>query len=165
MFIRVPTRQLVARGSLLWRCAAALLVGAIGVANIMVISLLERRSEIGLRHAPGATRGQIRAQFLAEAMLLSLVGGTAGVILGAAATAIYACSHGEAVVISADAWAAVWPPPCSSAPSPGCYQPSALPASRRQRRCGASDSTGSASQRASPAVLVRQLRHDRATRS
>ena len=85
--------------------AVALLVGAIGVANIMVISVLERRSEIGLRRALGATRGQIRAQFLAEAMLLSLVGGTAGVILGAAATAIYARSHGEAVVIPADAWA------------------------------------------------------------
>ena len=83
--------------------AVALLVGAIGVANIMVISVLERRSEIGLRRALGATRGQIRAQFLAEAMLLSLVGGTAGVILGAAATAIYARSHGEAVVIPADA--------------------------------------------------------------
>jgi putative ABC transport system permease protein len=85
--------------------AVALLVGAIGVANIMVISVLERRSEIGLRRALGATRGQIRAQFLAEAVLLSLVGGTAGIILGAAATAIYARSHGEAVVIPADAWA------------------------------------------------------------
>jgi putative ABC transport system permease protein len=52
--------------------AVALLVGAIGVANIMVISVLERRSEIGLRRALGATRGQIRAQFLAEAILLSL---------------------------------------------------------------------------------------------
>ena len=59
--------------------AVALLVGAIGVANIMVISVLERRSEIGLRRALGATRGQILAQFLAEAILLSLVGGAAGV--------------------------------------------------------------------------------------
>jgi putative ABC transport system permease protein len=64
--------------------AVALLVGAIGVANIMIISVLERRSEIGLRRALGATRGQIRAQFLAEAILLSLVGGAAGVIAGAA---------------------------------------------------------------------------------
>jgi putative ABC transport system permease protein len=85
--------------------AVALLVGAIGVANIMVISVLERRSEIGLRRALGATRGQIRAQFLAEAILLSLAGGTAGIILGSAATAIYARSHGEAVVIPTDAWA------------------------------------------------------------
>ena len=85
--------------------AVALLVGAIGVANIMVISVLERRSEIGLRRALGATRCQIRAQFLAEAILLSLAGGAAGVILGAAATAAYARGHGEAVVIPPEAWA------------------------------------------------------------
>jgi hypothetical protein len=58
--------------------AVALLVGAIGVANIMVISVLERRPEIGMRRALGATRGQIRTQFLAEAILLSLTGGAAG---------------------------------------------------------------------------------------
>ena len=85
--------------------AVALLVGAVGVANIMVISVLERRSEIGLRRALGATRGQIRAQFLAEAILLSVAGGAAGVIAGAAATAVYARSHGEAVVIPPQAWA------------------------------------------------------------
>ncbi len=85
--------------------AVALLVGAIGVANIMVISVLERRSEIGLRRALGATRGQIRAQFLAEAVLLSLAGGVIGVIAGAAATAAYARVHGEPVVIPAQAWA------------------------------------------------------------
>jgi putative ABC transport system permease protein len=85
--------------------AVALLVGAIGVANIMVISVLERRSEIGLRRALGATRGQIRAQFLAEAILLSLVGGVIGVITGAAATAAYAHTHGEAAVIPPQAWA------------------------------------------------------------
>jgi putative ABC transport system permease protein len=85
--------------------AVALLVGAIGVANIMIISVLERRSEIGLRRALGATRGQIRAQFLAEAILLSLAGGAAGVILGAAAVTAYARTHAEAVVIPVDAWA------------------------------------------------------------
>jgi putative ABC transport system permease protein len=85
--------------------AVALLVGAIGVANIMVISVLERRSEIGLRRALGATRGQIRLQFLSEAILLSLAGGAAGVALGAAATAAYARGHGEAVVIPPEAWA------------------------------------------------------------
>ena len=84
--------------------AVALLVGAIGVANIMVISVLERRSEIGLRRALGATRGQIRAQFLAEAILLSLAGGAAGIATGAAATAAYARGHGEAVVIPPQAW-------------------------------------------------------------
>ena len=73
--------------------AVALLVGAIGVANIMIISVLERRQEIGLRRALGATRGQIRVQFLAEAILLSLIGGAAGVAIGVAATAIYAHAH------------------------------------------------------------------------
>ena len=71
----------------------------------MVISVLERRSEIGLRRALGATRGQIRTQFLAEATLLSLTGGAAGILAGAAATAAYARSHGEAVVIPPQAWA------------------------------------------------------------
>jgi putative ABC transport system permease protein len=85
--------------------AVALLVGAVGVANIMVISVLERRSEIGLRRALGATRGQIRAQFLAEAILLSLAGGAVGVIAGAAATAAYARAKGWAIVIPPDAWA------------------------------------------------------------
>jgi putative ABC transport system permease protein len=85
--------------------AVALLVGAIGVANIMVISVLERRQEIGLRRALGATRGQIRIQFLAEAILLSLAGGAAGVAIGAAATAVYARGHHELLVIPAEAWA------------------------------------------------------------
>ncbi len=85
--------------------AVALLVGAIGVANIMVIAVLERRSEIGLRRALGATRGHIRTQFLAEAIALSVIGGIAGVIAGIAATAIYAHRRGWAIVIPADAWA------------------------------------------------------------
>jgi putative ABC transport system permease protein len=85
--------------------AVALLVGAVGVANIMVISVLERRSEIGLRRALGATRGHIRVQFLSEAILLSLAGGAAGVATGALATAIYAHTKGWAVVIPAEAWA------------------------------------------------------------
>ena len=85
--------------------AVALLVGAIGVANIMVISVLERRSEIGLRRALGATRGQIRTQFLAEAILLSLAGGVAGVAVGVAATAIYVRGHHDLLVIPARAWA------------------------------------------------------------
>ena len=84
--------------------AVALLVGAVGVANIMVISVLERRSEIGLRRALGATRGHIRAQFLAEAVLLALIGGAVGVGIGALATAIYATTKHELVVIPALAW-------------------------------------------------------------
>jgi len=84
--------------------AVALLVGAIGVANIMVISVLERRSEIGLRRALGATKAQIRVQFLAEAILLALLGGAAGIGAGALATAIYASTKHWAVVIPALAW-------------------------------------------------------------
>jgi putative ABC transport system permease protein len=84
--------------------AVALLVGAIGVANIMVISVLERRGEIGLRRALGATRGHIRTQFLAEAILLATGGGVAGVALGCAATAVYAESRGWTVVIPPVAW-------------------------------------------------------------
>jgi len=85
--------------------AVALLVGAVGVANIMIISVLERRSEIGLRRALGATKNHIRAQFLAEAILLALAGGAAGVAAGAAATASYAHARGWAVVIPPVAWA------------------------------------------------------------
>jgi putative ABC transport system permease protein len=83
----------------------ALIVGAVGVANIMIISVLERRSEIGLRRALGATAGQIRTQFLAESILLAVLGGIAGVAAGAAATAIYASTKGWAIVIPTQAWA------------------------------------------------------------
>ena len=82
----------------------ALIVGAVGVANIMIISVLERRSEIGLRRALGATKGQIRTQFLAESILLALIGGVVGVLAGIAATAVYAGSKGWAIVIPAEAW-------------------------------------------------------------
>lgn len=85
--------------------AVALLVGAIGVANIMVISVLERRQEIGLRRAIGATKGQIRIQFLSEAIMLGLAGGVVGVILGVLSTAVYAHIKGWAIVIPPEAWA------------------------------------------------------------
>jgi putative ABC transport system permease protein len=85
--------------------AVSLLVGAVGVANIMVISVLERRSEIGLRRALGATKGHIRIQFLAEAMLLAMLGGAAGVVIGALATGVYASTKHWAVIVPATAWA------------------------------------------------------------
>ncbi|MEU1284260.1 ABC transporter permease [Kitasatospora sp. NPDC005856] len=70
----------------------ALLVGGVGVANTMIISVLERRHEIGLRRSLGATRGQIRIQFVTESLMLSGLGGLAGIGLGSAATAVYAAS-------------------------------------------------------------------------
>jgi putative ABC transport system permease protein len=73
--------------------AVALLVGGVGIANVMVISVLERRSEIGLRRALGATRRHVAEQFLTEAVLLSLLGGLAGTVTGAVATDIYAVSQ------------------------------------------------------------------------
>jgi putative ABC transport system permease protein len=107
-----PSDALVARaqaqsafnGLFLGLGAISLLVGAVGVGNIMLIGVLERRSEIGLRRALGATRGQIRTQFLAEAILLGLLGGGAGVALGVLATAIYASTRGWSTVIPALAW-------------------------------------------------------------
>jgi putative ABC transport system permease protein len=86
-------------GLLLGLGAVALLVGGIGVANTMVISVLERRAEIGLRRSQGATRGHIRIQFLGEAFLLSLLGGGAGVVLGYGVTAVYATIQGWPTVV------------------------------------------------------------------
>lgn len=79
--------------------AVALLVGGIGIANVMVIAVIERRNEIGLRRAIGGTRAHIRRQFLTESLLLATLGGAAGVSLGAAVTAVYATAEGWTVVI------------------------------------------------------------------
>src|SRR3954471_841142 len=79
--------------------AVALLVGGIGVANTMVISVLERRGEIGLRRSLGATKGQIRVQFLTEALLLSLLGGAGGVLLGYLVTGSYSTTQSWPTVV------------------------------------------------------------------
>lgn len=108
-----PSDALVARaqassaltGLFLGLGAVALLVGGVGVANIMVISVLERRSEIGLRRSLGSTRGHIRVQFFTEALLLSLLGGAVGVGIGALATGVYASLRQWSIVIPPLAWA------------------------------------------------------------
>jgi putative ABC transport system permease protein len=79
--------------------AVALLVGTIGIANIMVISVLERRGEIGLRRALGATKRHIWAQFLAESAVLAVIGGIGGLLIGAGATALYAQAKHEPFVV------------------------------------------------------------------
>ena len=85
--------------------AVSLLVGAVGVANIMLIGVLERRSEIGLRRALGATKRNIRAQFLSEAILLAVIGGVVGVSAGAISTAVYAHLKHWTAVVPTTAWA------------------------------------------------------------
>ncbi|MFB9776608.1 ABC transporter permease [Brevibacterium otitidis] len=72
----------------------ALLVGGIGVANIMIITVMERRREIGLRRALGATRAHIRKQFMIESVLLATYGGLAGIVLGAACTVTVSLING-----------------------------------------------------------------------
>lgn len=81
--------------------AVALLVGGVGIANVMLMSVLERRQEIGLRRALGATRRHIALQFVGEALILAFLGGVLGVVLGIAIGVGYALSQG---------WSAVVPP-------------------------------------------------------
>lgn len=85
--------------------AVALVVGGVGITNVMVISVLERRAEIGVRRAMGARRLHIAGQFLAEATFLSTVGGVGGVVLGASVTTLYARSQGWLVDVPVPALA------------------------------------------------------------
>jgi len=102
-----PSEALTARaatknaftGLLLGLGAVALLVGGVGIANVMVISVLERRSEVGLRRALGAAKRHITVQFLTEALLLGVVGGLAGALLGSAVTVVYAVSNNLPAIV------------------------------------------------------------------
>jgi len=91
---------------LLGLAVVALVVGGVGIANVMVISVLERRSEIGLRRALGAKRSHIAGQFLTESLLLSVLGGVTGVVLGAGITYLYATRQGWTLDIPLGAMAA-----------------------------------------------------------
>ena len=79
--------------------AVALFVGGIGIANVMVIGVIERRLEIGLRRAIGATKAHVRRQFLTESLMLAAIGGASGVALGSVVTAVYATMQGWRVVV------------------------------------------------------------------
>jgi putative ABC transport system permease protein len=119
--------------------AVALLVGAVGVANIMVISVLECRSEIGLGRALGATKGHIRTQFLTEAVLLALLGGGAGIVLGTIRTAVYASSKHYGLVIPRLRGVAALALRSSSGPSLGSGRRSGPSVCHRPKHCGPFD--------------------------
>jgi putative ABC transport system permease protein len=123
----------------------ALIVGAVGVANIMIISVLERRSEIGLRRALGATKAQIRTQFLAESILLAVIGGLVGVLAGAAATAVYASTKNWAVVIPAEAWTGAIASAILIGALAGLCRPFERPGCRPPWHCGRYERDGSLS--------------------
>jgi putative ABC transport system permease protein len=83
--------------------AVALLVGGVGIANVMIIAVIERRGEIGLRRALGATTAHIRRQFVTESVMLSTLGGIAGIVIGVSVTWVYATSQDWRPIIPPEA--------------------------------------------------------------
>ena len=116
--------------------AVALLVGGIGIANVMVIAVLERRSEIGLRRALGARRLHVAVQFAAEAAVLAGCGGVAGAVLGGFATTVYAAAGTGMRSCRCRCCSPRWASPCWWGPWPACIPRCARRAWSRPRRCG-----------------------------
>jgi putative ABC transport system permease protein len=112
--VRRPSDLLLARiaakgafvGLLLGLGGIALLIAGVGIANIMVTSVLARRGEIGLRRALGARRRHVAAQFLLESTMLAVIGGVLGIVLGVVATAVAARLGGNPLTIPPIALAA-----------------------------------------------------------
>ena len=131
----------------------ALLVGGIGIANMMVVAVLERRTEIGVRRALGATKRHIRLQFLVEAVLLALLGGVLGVMIGVGVTAGYTTVRNMVLSVPVTTVAAGVAPRSWSARSPAVAGRTRGPPQPR-RRSATSLSKGGAPSPARPTGLA-----------